>query len=235
MPENNFTRTGQRKIETAYKIRIGDIKRGNPVIESVPDGSLAGAGGSEEKSRGRERFRVLELDGKSIVKVNIIANVIDKYSKEGEKRFAALTLDDATGQIQARVFGDDISKFGSINQGDTLIVIGALRSFNQEIYILPEIVKKTDPRYLLIRKLELEKNSPEKIERTPEQKKEIQSMKDKIMNIIKSGDVQGGIDTEQIILQLSDISPEVINTEITKLLEDGVIYEPRPGRVRWLG
>ena len=34
---------------------------------------------------------------------------------------------------------------------------------------------------------------------------------------------------------LKEITPENINQEITKLLEEGIIYEPRPGRVRYLG
>jgi len=29
--------------------------------------------------------------------------------------------------------------------------------------------------------------------------------------------------------------PEIINKEISKLLEEGFIYEPRPGKIRILG
>jgi hypothetical protein len=32
-----------------------------------------------------------------------------------------------------------------------------------------------------------------------------------------------------------DTSAEIINQEIQKLLEEGIIFEPRPGKVRWLG
>ena len=60
-------------------------------------------------------------------------------------------------------------------------------------------------------------------------------VKDQIIEIIKTGEEQGGIDIEQIILQLKTASPDAINSELTKLLEDGTIYEPRPGKVRYLG
>ena len=40
---------------------------------------------------------------------------------------------------------------------------------------------------------------------------------------------------KEIILKVKSASPESINAEIMKLLEDGMIYEPRPGKVRWLG
>ena len=59
-------------------------------------------------------------------------------------------------------------------------------------------------------------------------------MKNKIMDMIKKADEGGGIDIDKIILELKE-PPEVINYEIKKLLEDGVIYEPRPARLRYLG
>ena len=36
-------------------------------------------------------------------------------------------------------------------------------------------------------------------------------------------------------MQLKDANPQVISQEIKKLLEEGIIYEPKPGRVRYLG
>ena len=54
------------------------------------------------------------------------------------------------------------------------------------------------------------------------------------MNIIKESESQAGIDKEEIILKLKS-EPDLINQEINKLLEEGIVYEPRPGRVRYLG
>jgi RPA family protein len=205
-----------RKREIAHKLRIGEILKGKPQLTPMGDG--------------RDRFNFLELGDKRIIRVNVIANVIDKFISEGEKRFASLTLDDATGQINVKAFGDETAQFQEINQGQTLTVIGVLRIFNNEIYILPEILKEVDPRYLLIRKLEIEKSAPKQ----PVSSEERIALKDQIISKIKQAEVSEGIDTEKLIMEIS-ANPAAISQEIKKLQEDGMIYEPRPGRVRYLG
>lgn len=202
--EKQFTRN------VAYKMRVGEIFAGKVIIEG-------------------ERFKSLEHQNKQVVRVNLVANVIDKYVQDGERKFASVTLDDSTGQIKLKTFGDDIEKFSPLNQGDTIMVIGLLRTWNNEIYITPEIIKKKEPAYLLIRKLEIEKEQikvPDKAQMT--------ELKDKIINMVKEGEKDGGANIDQIILNLKE-SPDLINQEIKKLLEDGIIYEPRPGKIRYLG
>lgn len=209
MPEQD-----QFKRNIAYKFRIGDILIGKPIMNG-------------------DRFQFLELGDKKIVRVNIIGNIVEKFNSEGESKFATVTLDDGSGQIKAKTFGDDTEKFNNINQGQTVILIGVLRHWNEELYINPEIIKEQDPRYLLVRKLEIEK---EKAKNAPPVKKEqIVAIKDKILGIIRGAEENGGIDVDKIIMDLNDVSPEIINQEIKKLLEEGIIFEPRPGRVRWLG
>lgn len=204
-----------RKRNIAYKLRIGDILAGKPVTENSETG---------------ERFRCLEKGDKQIIRVNVVANVIDKFTSEGERKFATLTLDDASGQLQIRTFGDNTSLFQDISQGHTLMIIGFLRLFNNELYILPEIIKQVDPRYLLIRKLEIEKSLPKQ----EVKREESMAVKDKIIARIKEAESEEGIDSEKLIMELH-AQPEIINQEIKKLLEDGLIYEPRPGRLRYLG
>lgn len=226
-----------KKREIAHKLRIGDILKGNPIIEQIQPGMQ---GGSVQ-----ERFNFLELGDKQVKRINIVANIIDKFMSEGEKKWGSITIDDATGQIRVKVFGDDISKFQDLNQGDTLLIIGMIRSYNNELYILPEIIKKSDPRYLLVRKLEIENTQPKQEPTTTNpsttrtsdssQPTTTSSLRDQIITLIKAGEAEGGVDTEQFIVQFKDSSPDLINQEVKKLLEDGMIYEPRPGRVRYLG
>ena len=204
------TNENQYKRNVAYKMRIGEILAGKIILDG-------------------ERFKFLDLDGKQIIRVNLIANVIDKYIQDGEKKFGSVTLDDATGQIKLKVFGEDIEKFSQLNQGDTIMAIGLLRTWNNEIYITPEIIKKKEPAYLLIRKLEIEKDQPKITD-----KAQLVELKDKIIQMTKDSEKDGGANIDQIILTLKE-SPDLINQEIKKLLEDGVIYEPRPGKIRYLG
>jgi hypothetical protein len=102
-----------------------------------------------------------------------------------------------------------------------------IREYNSELYILPEIVKVVDSRWLLVRKLELQKMSKEILPGNF-------SIRDSILEKIKKADSLGGLDKEQIILELN-VSVDVANLEIKKLLEEGMIYEPRPGVLRYLG
>jgi hypothetical protein len=36
-------------------------------------------------------------------------------------------------------------------------------------------------------------------------------------------------------MELHYASPEIINQEIQKMIEEGMVFEPRPGKVRYLG
>lgn len=202
--------TESRKRNVAYKIKIGDLLKSKPFM-------LDG------------KFIHLELQDKKVVRVNLLANCIDKFLSETDKKFGTLTVDDASGQIQIKVFGDDLNLIKDVLQGDTLQIVGNVREWNSEIYILPEIIKRTDPRWLLVRKIELQKekeNYPDLANKN--------ELKDIILNKIKDAEVEGGIDVDTIILN-TESSPEKINNEIKRLLEEGVIYEPRPGRIRYLG
>ncbi|MEK6890372.1 MAG: OB-fold nucleic acid binding domain-containing protein [Nanoarchaeota archaeon] len=198
------------KRNVAYKLRIGQIISGKPVMES-------------------EKLKSLDLNGKQIVRANIIANITDKYLQEGEKKFGSITLDDGSGQIKAKAFGDDVERFTNLQQGDTVLVIGLLRSWNNEVYLTPEIIKNKEPSYLLLRKLEVEAELPKTID-----KSQLTQMKDKILSMVKEAESLGGIDIDKIILELKE-HPDVINQEIKRLLEDGIAYEPRPGKLRYLG
>lgn len=213
----------QKKREIAYKIRIGELIRGNKIFETVIG----------KESNPNPRLLYVELGNKKLSRVNIIANIVDKYESNNEARFASITVDDGSGQIKARVFGEDLLKFNNLIQGDTILIIGLLRSYNQEMYILPEIVRKQDPKYLLVRKLEIDSSGPKNI--SLENKKEIRAIRDDIIDTIKEAEQYDGIDKDEIILKFKDFKPQTVSQEITKLLEEGIIYEPKPGRVRYLG
>ena len=208
------------KRNVAYKLRINDILIGKPAMDN-------------------ERFSFLELGDKKIIRVNLIGNIVDRYEagienvNEDGKKYIFLTLDDGSGQIRLKIFGDEVEKLREITPGKTVIVIGTLRNWNNETYISPEIVKEADPRYLLIRKLETEKEKI--VNARPIAKEQVLAVKDKILNLIKQEEERGGIDIEELNLKFSEISPLLISQEIQKLLEEGIIFEPRPGKIRYLG
>ncbi len=210
MPEQQFKRN------IAYKLRIGDILLGKPIMS-------------------QEKFQFLEIGNKKIIRVNVVGNIVDKYQSEGEKKYLFFTLDDGSGQIHLKTFGDELEKFKEFQQGETVVVIGIIRNWSNETYISPEIIKEQNPKYLLVRKLELEKMRSESPENKFIAKEQIIALKDRILDKIKNSENDGGIETEKITIEIRDASPEIISQEIKKLLEDGIIFEPRPGKVRYLG
>src|SRR3990172_1654766 len=96
MEEQSFKRN------VAFKMRIGDILSGKITFDG-------------------ERLKFVESLGRQVIRVNLIANVIEKYVQDGEKKYASVTLDDASGQIKLKTFGEDIEKFAPLNQGDTVL------------------------------------------------------------------------------------------------------------------
>ncbi len=204
----------QFKRHIAFKVRIGEILMGKPVFDG-------------------DKFTFVELGVRKITRINVLGNIVDRYDNEGDSKYTFLTLDDGSGQIQLRIFGDDVEKYKDITQGKTVLIVGLLRSFNNATYIAPEIIKEQDPKYLLVRKLEIEQEKSSAAEPIP--REQIVAVKDRILGSIKNSEEDGGIDVDKIILSLQDLSPEIINQEIQKFIEEGIVFEPRPGRVRYLG
>ena len=200
-----------RKRNIAFKLRIGDILKGAP-------------------TRDADKFLFLDIGGRHVVRVNILANCVDKFIQEGEKKYASLTIDDASGQIRVKAFGDDIVPLKDVVQGDTLQIVGNVREWNGELYVIPEVIKKVDARWLLVRKLEIQKARKD----MPVAEKGDSDLKNSIMGKIKGAEADGGIDVDTIIMDV-EASPDAINAEVKKLLEEGLVYEPRPGRLRYLG
>lgn len=196
-----------RKRNVAFRLRIGDILKGKLVSN-------------------KEKFLYLDYLSNKVNRVNLIANCVDKFIQETEKKYGSITVDDASGQIRVKVFGDDLSLLKDISQGDTLRIIGNIKYWNGEVYIIPEIIKKIEPSWLLVRKLEIQ-NSRMGI------KTNNLELKEKILAKIKDSEPEG-IEIDNLILDTPE-NPASINEEIRKLLEEGLIYEPRPGKLRYLG
>jgi RecG-like helicase len=282
-----------KKRQTAYKISIGMILSSMEAIHFDEN----------------QRFKFVELNGRDIYRINLVANVIDKF-ESNQKPYVSLTLDDGTGNIRVKAFADGIKILQGLQLGDTILLIGVLRFYNDELYVMPEIIKSIEPTWLVARKFELvdeygqmyetskaydgyeaqvqevpESNRPvqepstgpamsnfqnkeissfikpqavviqkEKVEEekideikigastpisasTPGSidmtKPREQGVRDKIFDLIKASDADGGLDIDKIIMALKE-PVDQINKEITELLEDGTIYEPKPGRLRVL-
>ena len=77
---------GKFQRQTAYKVQIAEILKGKINFEG-------------------DRLNNVEIPGKNLLRVNVIANIVEKYSNP-EKQFASLTIDDGSGQIRMKGFSD---------------------------------------------------------------------------------------------------------------------------------
>lgn len=200
-------------------------------IKEITEGTLV----AEEK----ELIPIIKTLTKEIYRMNIIAVVVGK-----EKRGSAINLliDDSTGKIPVRFFeNNSIANEAAV--GDVLLIIGKTRSYQEEKYISPEIVKKVDSLWLKVRSLELAETIYYKIEQ--EEKKEIKQEEksedilseysylpfEKITKLIKEMDSGEGVFIEEIIEKSSLKDIEKI---LEKMMEKGDIFQNLPGKVKVL-
>lgn len=194
------------------------------------------------------------LKDQPISRVNLVGNVVDVFISP-ERSFASVALDDGSGTINVRTFKEDIGMLEGLKVGDMVMVIGRIREYNNDKYVIPEIIKNlTDPNWELVRKLELlkEYGKPKKIEGSSfvevksgnlvmaengsenivsEQVGEVtSSSRNKILSLIEKADENGA--EHSFILTSLGITEEEAAPILKELLSEGEIYQNRPGRYK---
>ncbi len=103
---------------------------------------------------------IITPQGRKISRVRLLGTVVNKFSDK-EKKFSSITIDDASATIRVRAFNSRI--LDEIEKGDIVDVIGKIKCYQKEIYIIPEVVRKVDIYHELLRDLEI-KNEEKKWE-----------------------------------------------------------------------
>ena len=129
--KNNYFR------QPAIKTTIGEISSGTYVQEN------------EDKSN-----YILTLKNIKIYRLNLIAIVLNK---ELQGSITNLLVDDGTGKITLKSFEEN-KNLNEIEIGNVVLIVGKLRTYNQNKYISPEIIKKIDSQWLKVRAIELKDN-----------------------------------------------------------------------------
>ncbi|MDP2907966.1 MAG: OB-fold nucleic acid binding domain-containing protein [Nanoarchaeota archaeon] len=211
------------KRNTAYKFWIKDLLNAVPISQ----------GG----------LHVFDIRGREALRVNIIAAVVDKTTNE-EKTFSSITLDDGTETVRVKTWNEDVKKLENISIGDPVMIIGKISLYGNELSIRPEIVKKQEPEWLLVRKKELEKiyGKPEEpkektlTEDTPphEVTEEVVvsgptiTARQRILDFVEKETAKEGIETTRLI-RLSGLKEEEAEKAIDELLREGELFQPRTG------
>ncbi|MBW2963517.1 hypothetical protein KY306_01955 [Candidatus Woesearchaeota archaeon] len=169
----------------------------------------------------------LLTQNQKVSRVNLIAVIV----AQNQDQTLNLVLDDGTGQINLRIFDPLKSEHPQI--GDTVLVVAKIRQFNNELYLVPEIIKKIkNPKWIEVRKLELQDKTPSTPPQ-PEPEPEQPSLApyEYVLSLVKKIDQGQGADVDDIIKQSTLDSTEQL---IEELLKEGDIFEISPGRVKIL-
>ncbi len=202
-----------QKRQIAYKVKISDLFRGNFIKDDVSAGHI-------------------NLGDLNVSRVNIIAAIV--YKPNQEKNISCI-IDDGTDKMLLRSF-ENSDIFSKVDVGDIVLVVGKIREYNNERYIVPEIIKKLDNQiWMNIRKLELKDYN---INKKPEIKNKnsaigeiLPSEFDMVYSLIKNHDRGEGAIIDDVIKSSKNKNAEEI---INKLLENGEIFEIKPGRLKVL-
>jgi RPA family protein len=115
-------------------------------------------GGKFVQQNGFNPSYVLSPDGQRLARVRLLATIVDKFVSE-DKKFSSITLDDGSDTIRAKAFNSLILEQVAI--GDIVDVIGRVRQYNEELYIVPEVLWKVGPEWEMLRELEIRKEKKE--------------------------------------------------------------------------
>ena len=213
----------RQKRQIACKARVKEILSGRYVKE---DGWMPNY--------------VETVDGRKISRINIIGAVVAS-EEEKEIGYNSIVIDDGTGKVSVRVFGDDADKLKGIGVGDVVLIIGRPREYGAERYVLLEIIKKIDDKkWIDVRKLELGATAIDKVEEKPEEELKEEAIEegvvggeemtagDKIVDYIRKVDKGDGVDIEEVLKEFGD------ENAIKTLLSEGELFEVKPGRIKVL-
>ena len=202
---------------TAYKVWISDLIN-SPYIEM----------------QGEFESNYIEVKDKQISRANIIATIVNKFESE-DKNYVSLTLDDNSEEIRVKACREDTKLINNFNSGDLIFIVARVRKYNDELYLLPEIVKQINPNWEVARRLELIKiygvpheHIISKYLKVEQEKTVVEEMtisnnlRSEILNLIEKHE-DDGITLRQLKENLhSDITK--INNVLEELIKEGQVY-----------
>ena len=127
----------QFQRQTAFRVWISDLNNENFI-----------------KQEGEFVPNYIKVENKNVSRVNLIGSVVNKYENQ-DSSYNSLLLDDGSAQIRVKTWREDTILLQNFEIGDIILVIGKVKEYNNEIYVLPEIVKKLNVNWQLVRRLKL--------------------------------------------------------------------------------
>lgn len=201
--------------QTARKVRIVDLVSGEWV-----------------KKEGMEPSYVVTPRKDSVSRARVVGTVVSKFTSE-DGNFSSITIDDATATIQAKMWKETKLVQGA-NIGDIVSLIGKVREYEGDIYIVPEVITAASPDQEAMFRLEvladMKKPAPKGAAKAADTgKAEEELLRKKVISIIEeSGE---GIKYSKLI-EKAGVAEEAVEGIINELLGEGICYEPTPGKIK---
>ena len=202
-----------QKRQVACKVWVSDILNSNFMKDEASAGYI-------------------KINDVVVSRVNLIATVV--YKADQDQNLNGVMIDDGTGKILLRSF-ENFAAFSKVDVGDMVLIVGRIREFSSEKYVMPEILKKLDDiGWMALRKVELKNHIliEQKEEKIDDTGKNISmNAGEQLYTLIKKFDTGDGADIDEIIKNSGLNDAESM---INRLLENGDIFEIKPGRIKVL-
>jgi len=223
-----------RERMTAVRASISDITKGSFSDDNGP--------------------HVVSPFGVELRRVVIVGFVVNKFYREGDdtgkKRFESITVDDGTDTIGVKVWGEeDASMLEGVKESILALVIGKVRQYNEEVYLIPEIVRElTDPNYMSLHLMERYKavlnRSGISLPETDEQQQELLTttpnkpvsgkLANDIIAYVRLEAPPKGIPLKDIVayFEKKGQDSEKVQTKVFNLVAEGALNEVSIGQFR---
>ncbi len=217
---------------TAVRASISDIINGNYGEDNGP--------------------HVISPYGVELRRVVLVGFVVSKFNKEASsegKRFVSVTLDDGTDTIRLKVWGEEeAALLDQVKEKILALVIGKIRKYEDETYIVPEIVKEiTDPNYMGLHLLERYQGiltrsgvtTPEIVEESQQvlstaspKRASVSGVTKQILNYIELHANPQGVHMKDIVAFFEEKGEDSFSVQkkVFNLIADGLINEVDPSR-----
>ena len=204
----------------AYKMRIIDLVNGKLKKDEMGGVLISTPFGESKEAR-------------------IIGTIIDSY-RNNENTYGSFTIDDGTATTRLKAWSDKIELLDKFKRGEIVDIIGRVGEFQDEIYLVPDIIIQVTPNYWLYRELELSKRIKELMERglsfeytdkldtyppqepVPYQKEETYEAVTEEVNI---SEVEEALQETEIEELMEEVSEEALTNETGKEKGDMSFYE----------
>jgi hypothetical protein len=214
--------------QTTIRARISDVVNGRFV-----------------RKEGLEPSYVLTELGQRISRAHLLGTIVDKFTSENGN-YSTITIDDDSDSIRVKAFGEDVGMFDNFQVGDLVMVVGKVREYADENYIIPEIVKRVaDPNFESLHKLEvlkqllkhkktleIVKKEMDKFSDTEKLKKHLKKeygvapdIIETILETLKTEEETKEKDYKPLVLETLDRLDEGEGVEFKKLLEESKLSE----------